>query len=253
MKQKPYIIISPDIDTLFIDANGCCSCAYGDEIDNDDYELGPCFSIVIPGIEEWLERYENATDFANISTDPNFDWKSWHVEGLRFAKQIRLQMPPVFDLFYRPPFEDTSGTLVEIEVDDKTVDDLIRKLGNSSSYENSEPAVKHHVRFNIISRNNHLYIESYVGKNKQCFSVATERLIRWIKSIEVVEREVISIDVDKSLSLIFFNTTIGIHRNMGQFWIYDRNRKRSLLSAYVDKKEFIRNFRMSMEKEKIQI
>ncbi len=86
--KKTYIRISPDIDVLCINSDSCCASAYGDEIYNDSPWLGPRFSIVVPGIEEWVKRYEDATDFAETTTEPSFDWISWHYEGLCFAKAI---------------------------------------------------------------------------------------------------------------------------------------------------------------------
>ena len=81
MNKKPYICISPDIDVLYQDSEGCCTSAYGDMISEERPSLGPRFSIVVPGIEEWVKRYEMATDFAETETDPAFDWATWHYEG----------------------------------------------------------------------------------------------------------------------------------------------------------------------------
>ncbi len=102
MNKKPYIRISPDIDVLFVDGDSCCASAYGDEISNDSPWLGPRFSIVVPGIDEWVRRYEDATDFAETTTEPSFDWISWHYEGLCFAKAIWEQMPRCYTLYYDP-------------------------------------------------------------------------------------------------------------------------------------------------------
>ena len=55
MDRKPYIRISPDIDALYIDSDSCCAIAFGDEICNECPSLGPRFSIVVPGIEEWVQ------------------------------------------------------------------------------------------------------------------------------------------------------------------------------------------------------
>lgn len=46
MKEKCYIRISPDYDVLYINSDGCCFGASGDEIYNDDLELGPRFSLL---------------------------------------------------------------------------------------------------------------------------------------------------------------------------------------------------------------
>lgn len=54
MDRKSFIRISPDSDVLYIDSDSCCVMAYGDEICNEGPSLGPRFSIVVPGIEEWV-------------------------------------------------------------------------------------------------------------------------------------------------------------------------------------------------------
>lgn len=97
--KKPYIRISPDIDVLCINSDSCCASAYGDEICNDSPWLGPRFNIVVPGIEEWVKRYEYATDFAETTTEPSFDWISWHYEGLCFAKAIQAYVNESFVIF----------------------------------------------------------------------------------------------------------------------------------------------------------
>lgn len=105
MKQKRYIRLSPDFDVLYIDQESCCYDAYGDEIYNDNLELGPLFCFAMPGIEEWQKRYMYATDFSKTTTDPSFDWLTWHYEGLCFAKAIWEQMPKAFTLYYKREFE----------------------------------------------------------------------------------------------------------------------------------------------------
>ena len=80
-----------------------------------------------PGIEEWLHRYEMATDFTDTTTDPSFDWKTWHYEGLCFAKAIWERLPSSYSLFYRPPYEDGSCTMNEVKIDENT-DKLIDQL-----------------------------------------------------------------------------------------------------------------------------
>ncbi len=127
MNKTPFIRISPDYDVLYQDGDGCCDSAYGDIIYNDAPCLGPRFSIVVPGIEEWLKRYEFATDFAEAMTDPSFDYITWHYEGLCFAKAIWEQMPRCFKLYYQPPYEDHSGTLGEVVIDEN-VESLIDSL-----------------------------------------------------------------------------------------------------------------------------
>ena len=47
------------------------------------------YSVVVPGLMEWYERYLQYV--ANPS--PGFDWKGWHRDGLLFTEQIYLSLP----------------------------------------------------------------------------------------------------------------------------------------------------------------
>ena len=87
MDRKSFIRISPDSDVLYIDSDSCCVMAYGDEICNEGPSLGPRFSIVVPGIEEWVKRYEYATVFVETVTSPSFDWIT-HLYRTIFRKTI---------------------------------------------------------------------------------------------------------------------------------------------------------------------
>ena len=163
--DKTYIKISPDFDYLFIDGNGCCSTAYGDEISNDDFSLGPRFRIVIPGIEGWHSRYINATDFAATKTDESFDWLSWHYEGLLFAKEIKRQLPTCFKLLYTAPFEDVSGLIPdELEVDD-SIDKLISSLEIEANV-HSDLGLKNVVVFSSETKPDRVELSMCVGKLK---------------------------------------------------------------------------------------
>lgn len=237
-----YIRISPDFDYLFIDGNGCCSTAYGDEISNEDFSLGPRFRIVIPGIEEWHRRYVNSTDFAATKTDESFDWLSWHYEGLLFAKEIKRQLPSCFKLLYNAPFEDVSR-LVPKEIE---IDDGINKLLSSlevNANTHYELGLKNRVVFSSESQSKGLSLSICVGKLKTDLYIPQNRidgLKSWLLDILKGEKDAISLELP-SAKLIFFQQRIG-NKAMGQFWHETSDSTIPEFAAYVNKNEFVADF-----------
>lgn len=237
-----YIRISPDFDYLFIDGNGCCSTAYGDEISNEDFSLGPRFRIVIPGIEEWHRRYINSTDFAATKTDESFDWLSWHYEGLLFAKEIKRQLPSCFKLLYTAPFEDVSRLVPkEIEIDDG-IDKLLSSLEVNANTHH-EFALKNRVLFFPEAQSNGLSLSICVGKLKIDFYIPQNRidgLKSWLSDILKGEKGVVTLELP-SAKLTFFQQIIG-NKAMGQFWTETSCSTIPEFAAYVNKYEFVDDF-----------
>ena len=114
MKEfKRVFTINPDYDTILWDNDGCTYPCYDDTlelcIDDDENYV----SINIPGIYEWQQEFECATDFAETKTTDGFDWAGWHKRGIEFAKRLREKLPSSCDLWYDAPYEDKSGKIKE--------------------------------------------------------------------------------------------------------------------------------------------
>lgn len=112
-KIKRIFTIDPDVDTIVWDDDHCAYPCDEDTLelcvdDNENYVI-----ITIPGIYEWQQEFESATDFADTKTKDGFDWAGWHKRGIELAKQLRKQLPLSCDLWYDSPFEDKSGTIKE--------------------------------------------------------------------------------------------------------------------------------------------
>ena len=186
MSNHHYIRITPDLDNLYDHSNGCSCPPYGDEISNDDPALGPVFRIIVPGIHEWVRRYENATDFADTVTDPEFDWKSWHFEGLQFAKAIWEQLPRCYTLYYEPPYEDMSGTLQELRID-HTVDSLIESLGPKSSFRKLPPSMRDDVDFSVERKDDSVAVHLQLGRLSYDLTIPFNRLEdtrKWLEDLD---------------------------------------------------------------------
>lgn len=243
MQKKQFIRICPDIDVLYDDAEQCCSNGFGDEIENGELELGPRFSFVIPGVEEWLRRYEDATDFADTTTDPSFDWVTWHYEGLCFAKAIWEKLPRCYSLYYDPPYEDKSNTLSYMEIDEK-IDVLIDYLRRRADHTKRKPALKNKVAFTIERKEQVLSVLFQVNLMKKAIDISYDWLPKvkdWLKRIRETEENVSHLWLSK-YTLFYFKQTVGSHLDMGQLWIVNYDNKEPCFQAYVNTAEFVSDF-----------
>lgn len=71
MKATRQLEIFPDYDTYYCDDKGISLGWLDDVIESDEEDGYPSFKIVIPGISEWQNRYQKATDFDECKTDPS--------------------------------------------------------------------------------------------------------------------------------------------------------------------------------------
>ena len=111
---KRIFTISPDCSSIMLlDDEGCAYPCDEDTlefcIDKDENYV----TINIPGIYQWQQEFECATDFAETTTKDGFDWCDWHKRGIELAKQLRAKLPKSCDLWYGAPYEDKSGTIKE--------------------------------------------------------------------------------------------------------------------------------------------
>lgn len=251
MTDKHFIRISPDIFVLYQDGEGCCSSAYSDEVSNVNRELGPVFSIVVPGLEEWCQRYEDATDFANTTTDPSFDWRSWHFEGLQFAKEIWQQMPRNYTLIYVPPFEDRSHTIKKLVVDEN-IDALIESLGPKSSFHKMPPALQNDIDFSCIRNKDSITVHFKLGRAERDVTIPFNRLEglrKWLENLTYCiwhSDKPVNVFQLSGCDLTFYKQTIGSHKDMGQFWINEDYDSCPKFSAYVNIRLFVKGFYLSV-------
>lgn len=110
---KRVFTINPDYDAILWDDDGCAYSCYDDTLELCIGDDGNCVTINVPGIYEWQQEFERATDFAETKTKDGFDWVGWHKRGIELAKQLREKLPSSCDLWYDAPYEDKSGTIKE--------------------------------------------------------------------------------------------------------------------------------------------
>lgn len=248
-KESP-IRICPDYDYLYIDEEGCCHSAFGDEIYISEPELGPRFSFMIPGIEEWLMQYVKATDFAETETDADFDWKTWHYEGLCFAKAIWKQLPRCYKLIYEPPYEDRSGTISDTIIDEHT-DSLIESFASKASRTPRKPSFEDYVAISAERQAGNVHISFRVGNLEQTVNIPFNRLSglrTWILDIINGGSSVLKCHISGGM-LMFCNQTIGSHPEMGQLWFVSDKSLPPEFYAYVRTAQFVKNLYLTLMKE----
>lgn len=243
MDKKPYIRISPDIDALYIDSDSCCAIAFCDEICNECPSMGPRFSIVVPGIEEWVQRYVYATDFVKTTTDSSFDWITWHYEGLCFAKAVWGQMPRCYELYYEPPFEDHSGTVGKLLIDEK-VDGLIDRLRPLANLASAPLSIKDNIVYKLERKGDSMLIRFRINNlvfNLPLSFKCLTGIKQWLNDIIDTKTGVCTVHVQE-YDLHYSHQTVGMHPEMGRFWISKRYPYDSKFCAYVDTQEFVNGF-----------
>lgn len=256
MKDKQainhYIAISPDYDYYYKDDEGKCGGSTDDVIENYEWNLQPKFNIIIPGIAEWCERYVLATDFADTTTDPSFDWRRWHRDDLLFAKELYRQLPRNYKLIYRKPFEDCSRILNEVDFSKDSVDDVIRALGSIPDLPEAKPALKYNVTFTAENTD-----QSLVTLTLRVGNLVCSLTIHDLQDLQYVRKWMEGIAKNDGIitRTIGFNhhtcdaymipQRIGQFTQMGQIRI-EKSCRGELFSAYVNRHEFVRGLYLTL-------
>ena len=73
-----------------MDTDGVVITPHSDTIEKKDFRWDrDCYSVVVPGLMEWYERYLQYLENPNHG----FDWRGWHRDGLLFTEQIYFSLP----------------------------------------------------------------------------------------------------------------------------------------------------------------
>mgnify|MGYP003316670579 CR=1 FL=1 len=252
MEKRHYIIISPDLDYFYIDEEGGCGGIEDDAISNSDFELGTPFLLVVPGISEWVMQYVLKTDFANTTTDPSFDWQTWHAQGLLFAKYVSEHLPGDYFLKYQPPFEDRSNLISDFDVSPDSIAEIIKKFPLENARGEIAPSYKDNLEFSVAGSKPSTISIKYGHCVSSIILDIPDYLVRlklWLDKIEKGEDDVVteSLNVNGKYSkIIFFPQRIGLHKDMGQVWIGYRDDQFPDLFGYVNTKEFVCAFRAAL-------
>ena len=94
-------VVCPTMRTIYRDVDGACYQAPSDTLCRRAYKMEPNhYTIILPGLTEWAERYRQAYDAESGSVKADFDWRDWHRDGLIFTKEIYRRLPRHIPVYY---------------------------------------------------------------------------------------------------------------------------------------------------------
>lgn len=236
--REKYAVICPGVRGVFLASNGDAILPLSDIIEEKEFNMVDSkYSIVVPGIMEWYERYQQ---YVKSPTD-DFDWKSWHRDGLLFTKHIYNNLPRNLPLKYITPMMDNSNTIQSFDVTDEKINSFVDLLGEPE--QEREPVINDVIAVGVKEEDQEIYIRFKVkGKfASHILQVNYEQLEQFkifMESIAVSEEEP-SVWEFNETGMYFYPQTIGGLKNMGQLHIFSN--RRLVFYAYVNSRELIRS------------
>ena len=202
------------------------------------------YSVVVPGLMEWYERY------LRYVADPNteFDWRGWHRDGLLFTEQIYYSLPREVTLRYVVPAEDNSGTLESFEVTEEKLDSLSEVLVYAS--DEREPVISDLVVAGVKDEEGYIRIRLKIKGKDDSYTFHMEydtlkHLRNFLENIALSEAEPSAWESQQSESgMYFYPQTIGGLKHMGQLHIFSE--REFAFSAYVNSRLLVRSLYRSI-------
>lgn len=195
------------------------------------------YSVVVPGLMEWYERYLRYV--ADPSTE--FDWRGWHRDGLLFTEQIYYSLPREVTVRYVVPAEDNSGTLESFEVTEEKLDSLSEVLGYAS--DEREPVISDLVMAGVKDEEGYIRIRLKIKGKDDSYTFHMEydtlkHLRNFLENIALSEAEPSAWESQQSESgMYFYPQIIGGLKHMGQLHIFSE--REFAFSAYVNSRLLI--------------
>lgn len=95
------LTIDPDHEQLFINEKGISLV--------DEKIIGVDGNVVnLDKLIAWQKEMESIVVVLGTGTDYNIDWADYHQRGMALAHQLRAELPPSYDIWYKKPWEDKS-------------------------------------------------------------------------------------------------------------------------------------------------
>ena len=203
------------------------------------------YYMLIPGIKEWVARYRQATDFTAKRTNTDFDWKSWHRDGLLFARVIYRNLPRNIPFRYEMPETDISGIIENFDVTEEALDSYLECL--QAPGKDREPVICDKVITLAKDDGGALGIKFKSKDRNKDFVFHLEYssmtfLKVFLEKIVMSKGEPVGWDSKYSRSgMYFYPQTIGNLRHMGQFQMQIDGKSEPVVAAYVNSREFVRS------------
>lgn len=203
------------------------------------------YYMLIPGMMEWVARYRQATDFMTMATVPEFDWASWHREGLLFAKEIYKNLPRNIPFRYEIPATDPSGLIESFDVTEEGIDSLLEKLQILDEYR--KPVICEKVVTLAKDDDGALAVKLKINDKNSEYVFHIEYpsmtfLKVFLEKIAMSKGEPVGWDSKYSRSgIYFYPQTIGNVKLMGQFQMHLDGKSEPVIAAYVNSRDLVRS------------
>lgn len=238
-------IISPTLDSVYVDTDGTSSEVSSDIIYRQEYRWADKdYSIIIPGLMEWVERYRSAIDTTTSKIDPEFNWSAWHTDGLLFTKEIFRKLPRYVPLRYAKPAGDNSGLIEDFDVmSEEQIDLMLAQIGDERS--EREPAFVDSVVVGVKQEEDNICVRFKIkGKyDSFTFVLVYESILLlkdFLERIAIAEGSVVVWESKTSENgMYLYPQTIGGFKNMYRLHIFSE--KELAFSAYLNLRDFVRS------------
>lgn len=244
--DKGKFIVSPMRRTIYKDIDGCPYAAPADTVYKRDFRWEQNhYTVIVPGLTEWAERYRQAVDPTTGIVSPDFDWRDWHHDGLLFTREIYRRLPHHISVYYAKPDGDESGLVEDFEVSEEKIDSLLAQLDSPQSQR--EPVIEDTVVAGVKEEDGMLCIRLKTKGKLDSFICCLE-----YESIEVLRgflEKLIRCE-DRSVSwesshgenaMYFYPQTIGGLCHMGQLHVFTDGKNKPDFTAYINTRHFIKS------------
>lgn len=239
-------IVRPTHRTIYTDVDGRPYAAPADTVYNRDFRWEQNhYTIILPGLNEWAERYWQAMDPATRKINSDFDWRDWHRDGLLFTREIYRRLPHQIPVYYAKLEGDESGLVEDFEVSEEKIDSLLEQLGGAQSQR--EPVIEDVVVVGVKDEDGYLCLRLKTKGKPDSFTFCLEYdSIEALKEFmeRLIKCEVRPVSWESSHAenaMYFYPQTIGGLRHMGQLHIYTDGKNKPDFTAYINVRYFIRS------------
>ena len=256
VKAKPIpcsgkMVIKPTMSAMYQDTDGTSCDVLYDILYKRDYVWAQNqYTIILPGLTEWCERYRKAVDPTNGSVNQDFDWREWHRDGLLFTREIYRRLPRHIPLRYATPEGDTSGLIQDFDVTQEQIDDLLATLEESQV--EKESVFVDSIVVGVKTEDGELCIRFKIKGKYDSFTFCleydnVENLKDYLERLVTVEDEPVVWESNRSQNgMCFYPQTIGGLKDMGQFHIHLDGNTNPEFAAYINKRNLIKSLYRSV-------
>ena len=251
--SNPHIgkfIITPTSTRVYVSPDGTSCEVSSDIILKQEYRWNRCdYSIILPGLMEWVQRYRNALDSVNNQVDPEFDWERWHYDGLLFTKELFHRLPRNITMRYAKPIGDNSGLIEDFDVtSEEQIDLLLAQL----DYERleCEPVFMDAVVVGVKQEDDCICVRFKAKGKYDSFTFYLDNegilLLRdFLERIAISDNDVVVWESKISENgMYLYPQTIGGLKNMYRLHIFSE--KDLVFSAYLNVRDFVRSIYKSI-------